>query len=208
MTDLKPVILAAGDSSRMGFPKALLPLGAGTFLTRILDTLDELELSAACVILGSHEARIRPQLTARRTDVLVNPNPERGQFSSMRLALENLTPDCRGCLLWPVDQPLISTGLVRSLIHLFLSSTAFLAMPVCAGKAGHPAIFGQGLIAELLAAPADANPKLIIAGHKAHAVWLPTEERGTVEDMDTPEDYFRLTGESLASALSRRAQEK
>ncbi len=206
MTDIKPVILAAGDSARMGFPKALLPLGAGTFLTHILDTLDALKLPAAWIVLGSHEAMIRPHLNARRADVLVNPNPERGQFSSMRLALENLAPDCIGCLLWPVDQPLISTALVRSLIRLFLHSTASLAMPDCSGKAGHPAIFGRNLIAELLAAPPEANPKFIIAGHKVHAVWLPTEERNTVEDVDTPEDYLRLTGETLASALARQAR--
>ncbi len=208
MTDITPVILAAGDSSRMGFPKALLPLEAGTFLTHILDTLDALELSAARVILGSHEARIRPHLTLRRVHVLVNLNPERGQFSSMRLALEHLAPACRGCLIWPVDQPLISAALVHSLIQLFLNSKASLALPDCAGKPGHPAIFGPELIAELLAAPPDANPKLIIAGHKAHALWLPTEEMNTVEDIDTPEDYCRLTGETLASALARRAHEK
>ncbi len=208
MTDITPVILAAGDSSRMGFPKALLPLGSATFLGHILDTLDTLELPAACVILGSHESTIRPHLSSRRVRILVNPNPERGQFSSMRLALENLAPDCTGCLLWPVDQPLISAALVRSLIHLFLNSTASLAMPDCTGKGGHPAIFGRGLIAELVAAPPDANPKLIVARHKIGTVWLPTEERSTVEDIDTPEDYYRLTGETLASALERRAHGK
>ncbi len=206
MTEITPVILAAGDSSRMGFPKALLPLGAGTFLGHILDTLDELKLPATRVILGNQETRIRPLLISRRVHIHVNPNPERGQFSSMRLALENLPPDCRGCLMWPVDQPLISAALVRSLIRLFLNSTASLAMPDRGGKAGHPAIFGRGLIAELLAAPPDANPKLIVARHKSGAVRLPTEDRGTVEDIDTPEDYLRLTGETLASALAQRAQ--
>jgi len=126
----------------------------------------------------------------------------------MRLALENLDPECRGCLLWPVDQPLISAALVRSLIHLFLRSTASLAMPDCAGKPGHPALIGPVLIAELLAAPPDANPKHIVARHKAGAVWLPAEEMNTVEDIDTPEDYCRLTGETLASALARRAHGK
>lgn len=204
MADIAPVILAAGDSSRMGFPKALLPLGAGTFLTHILDTLDTLDLQAARVVLGRHETLIRPMLISRRVHVLVNPSPERGQFSSMHQALESLSPGCAGCLIWPVDQPAISAGLVRGLLQLFLNSSASLAMPSCKGKAGHPVIFGGGLITELLAAPPDANPKLIIAGHRDGAAYLPTEERNTVEDIDDPDDYFKLTGEDLKSALARQ----
>ncbi len=204
MTYIPPVILAAGDSARMGFPKALLPLGESTFLAHILDVLNAVELPIPRVVLGRHDSLIRPLLTSRRTRVLVNPAPERGQFSSMRLALEDLEPDCAGCLLWPVDQPLISARLVRELLDLFLKSTAALAMPMCMGKTGHPAIFGRDLIAELLAAPAAANPKTIIAGHKANAVRLPTEERNTIEDIDNPEDYYRFTGETLAAALARR----
>lgn len=204
MTGITPVILTAGDSARMGFPKALLPLGPGTFLTRILDTLDSLGLPTARVILGRHETLIRPLLISRRAHALVNPRPERGQFSSMRLALDSLDADCRGCLLWPVDQPAIPALLVQGLIRLFLNSSASLAMPSCMGKGGHPAIFGRALIAELLAAPPDANPKAIVAAHKAGAVLLPTEERNTIEDIDDPEDYFRLTGETLDAALARR----
>ncbi|MBZ5498096.1 MAG: nucleotidyltransferase family protein [Acidobacteriia bacterium] len=204
MKIITPVVLAAGDSSRMGYPKALLPLGDDTFLTRILKTLDALELPAARVVLGIHEFRIQPLLISRKVRVLTNPNPERGQVSSLRLALEDLDPDCGGCLIWPVDQPLVSIELVRNLIQLFQGSSAPLAMPRCEGKAGHPAIFGPMLIEELLSAPPDGSPKLIVARHKSQAAWLETSEKGSVEDVDTPEDYFRLTGETPASALAKR----
>jgi molybdenum cofactor cytidylyltransferase len=204
MINITPVILAAGDSARMGHPKALLPLGAETFLTRILATLKELDLADARVILGTHEPQIRPLLLSCQVRILVNPNPERGQFSSMRLALENLDSGCRGCLIWPVDQPLISPGLVRDLIRLFWRISAPLVMPVYSGKTGHPALFGRVLIDELLAAPPDANPKLIIAKYKIEAAQLPCDEGGTVEDIDTPDDYLRLTGESLPLALARQ----
>jgi molybdenum cofactor cytidylyltransferase len=203
MFDVVPVILAAGESSRMSFPKALLPLGPDTFLTRILKTLRTLPLPAALVILGSHASRIEPLMASHQVRVFVNPHPEQGQFSSMRLALENLHPECSGCLIWPVDQPLVSAALVHELIRFFLNSDAALALPDYEGMAGHPTIFGKALIGELLAAPSGANPKLIVARHKKNAVWLPTDERGTVEDIDTPEDYLRLTGETLTAALAR-----
>jgi molybdenum cofactor cytidylyltransferase len=203
MTDIVPVILAAGDSSRMGFPKALLPLGPDAFLTRILKTLEEIPLPAVLVILGRDAHRIGPRLASHHVRVLINHHPELGQFSSMRMALENLPPQCSGCLVWPVDQPLVSAAFVHELIRLFRNSEASLALPACVGKAGHPTIFGKALIAELLAAPPGANPKAIVARHKKSAIWLPTDEKGTVEDCDTPEDYLRLTGETLAAALAR-----
>jgi len=203
MLNIVPLILAAGDSSRMGYPKALLPLGSETFLTRILTALEPLELGMARVVLGVHESFIRPLLAGRSVRILINPDPSRGQISSMKLGAENLDPDCAGCLIWPVDQPLIPAELVRSLIQLFVNTAVPLVLPSCRGRAGHPAIFGRTLIEELLAAPIDASPKLIVARHRAEAAWLTTEETGTIEDIDTPEDYFRLTGETVESALAK-----
>jgi len=204
MQDIIPVVLAAGDSSRMGHPKALLPLGTDTFLTHILKTLSTLRLPDARVVLGIHEPAIRLLLVSLRVDILINPDPAGGQISSMKLAARSLDPVCRGCLIWPVDQPLVSADLVRSLIRLFRKSAAPLALPCFAGQAGHPVIFGRALIDELLAASPDANPKLIVARYKSEAAWLPTNEPGTVEDIDTPDDYHKHTGETLESALARR----
>lgn len=188
----------------MGFPKALLPLGPDTFLTHILNTLDQVNLHGARVVLGLHEPLIRTVLAKYDVSILVNPDPARGQASSIRLAAQGLDPDCPGCLIWPVDQPLVSPELVHSLIGLFANSGASLALPRCRGIAGHPAILGRPLIEELLAGPADANPKLVVARYRPAAAWLQTEETGTIEDFDTPEDYLRLMGEPLESALARR----
>ncbi len=204
MTSVVPIILAAGDSARMGFPKALLPVGQDTFLTRILDTLDQAGLSDPRVVLGAHASLIRPTLANYAASILVNPNPARGQGSSVRLGVQGLDPDCPGCLIWPVDQPLISPDLVRGLAGLFAISMKPLVLPRCQDKPGHPAIFGRSLIEELLAAPADASPKLVVARHRRRAAWLQTDETGVIEDIDTPKDYFRIIGESLESALARR----
>jgi len=204
MQSITPVVLAAGDSSRMGYPKALLPLGPDTFLTHILKTLDTLRLPEARVVLGTHEPAIHPLLLSWRVKVIINPDPAGGQISSMRLAAQRLDPTCRGCLIWPVDQPLVSASLVRSLISLFHRSAAPLALPCFQGRTGHPVVFGRVLIEELLAAPPNANPKLIVSRYKSEAARLMTSESGTVEDIDTPEDYGKHMGETLAAALARR----
>jgi molybdenum cofactor cytidylyltransferase len=204
MTDITPIILAAGDSSRMGgFPKALLPLGSVTFLTRILETLSYAGLHNSWVVLGSQESTIRPLLGSTNARALVNPEPERGQFSSLRLALENLQGASTACLIWPVDQPMVSAALVMDLARLFERSCSQLAMPRFQGRPGHPAIFGARLIAELLCLPLEANPKVVVEKYKSGAAWLDTDEAGVLDDIDTPEDYYRATGETLASALKR-----
>ncbi len=135
MVKIMPIVLAAGDSSRMGgFPKALLPLGQNTFLGHILEVLLAAGLSGCHVILGSREQEIRPVAAAHNARITVNPQPERGQFSSLRLALDMLDAACDGCLVWPVDQPRIPPELVRSLAALFQGSAAQLALPRRRGR--------------------------------------------------------------------------
>ena len=208
MHNIVPLILAAGESSRIGFPKALLPLGEDTFLTHILRTLRSADLPNARIVLGAHESQIRPFLDNHRVEVHINPDPSRGQIYSIQLAAGNLDSAVAGCLIWPVDHPLVTAGLLEDLVALFENTAAPLAMPRCGGQAGHPAIFGRSLIAELLAEPPGANPKGIVARHRAEAVWLPTTERGTIEDVDTPDDYYRIAGETLSSALERQNSRK
>ncbi len=203
MGGVTPIILAAGDSSRMGYPKALLPLGKDVFLTRILDTTKQLGLAAPRVVLGNQVEAIRPSLRGYRAVIVLNPDPERGQGSSIRLALNKLDRWANAVLIWPVDQPIVSSGLVRELLELFYHSGTSLAMPRCHGVPGHPAVFGRALIEDMLSSALDMNPKVIVARYKSGAAWLDTEETGTVEDIDTPEDYRRIVGESLDAVWSR-----
>jgi molybdenum cofactor cytidylyltransferase len=190
---LVPIVLAAGDSTRMGVPKALLALEEGTFLSKILATLDSLNLSAPVVVLGRHAPLIQGNLAGRPAKVVVNPHPERGQISSLQLAMRSLEP-CAGCLVWPVDQPAVRAAVVRGLVRIFFGSGALIAMPVSGGKRGHPAIFGSRLFDEFLAVPTGAGPKALIARHEEETVLYETDDRATVEDIDTPEDYARLVG--------------
>src|SRR5512135_3167077 len=129
-----PIVLAAGDSSRMGYPKALLPTGSHTFLSLILDTLGSACPGAVTVVVGRHAEQIRSRTVASNVRFLVNPRPELGQISSIQLALGNLERDRAGCLIWPVDHPMVSAALVRGLIGAFQDSQAWIVVPVCGGR--------------------------------------------------------------------------
>jgi molybdenum cofactor cytidylyltransferase len=201
LKNIAPVILAAGDSTRMGYPKALLPFGKGTFLRKILETLAWLELAEPFVVVGKDADRIAPTVVPFRASILVNPEPGRGQLSSMQLALAALDAEHEGCLFWPVDQPSVAETVVRGLVRLFEDSGALLTLPVCNGRRGHPAIFRRELFNELLTAPIGEGPKRIVTGYEHKTALFPCLDLATIHDVDTPEDYLALTGVELETSL-------
>jgi molybdenum cofactor cytidylyltransferase len=203
MSFIAPIILAAGDSTRMGYPKALLPLGNDTFLTRILRTLRNVELAKPVIILGRTASIIKPQIGEWPADVLINPDPDRGQLSSIQLALSYLDAKYVAGLIWPVDQPGVSEDLVRRLVQLFVSSKPKIAFPIHGDRRGHPAIFHRTLFQEFMDAALEEGPKGILLRHQNTTAVLPAEESACFLDIDTPEEYRIFTGEDLDSALAR-----
>ena len=203
ITSIAPIILAAGDSSRMGYPKALLPLGEYTFLTHILKTVQQIGLSNPVVILGKAAELIQPRIQNWPALVRINPDPDRGQLSSIQLGLSSLDSGVQAGMIWPVDQPAVSEDLVRKLVQLFLQSEPMIAFPKCGDKRGHPAIFHRALFQEFMATPLEEGPKNILLRHQQQTAELPTVETAAVQDIDTPADYETLTGKSVQSALER-----
>jgi molybdenum cofactor cytidylyltransferase len=203
---ITPIILAAGDSKRMGYPKALLPIGDTTFLGRILGTIRSVGLTSPLVVLGRAAALIRPAIQKWPVRIIVNPDPDRGQLSSIQLGISSLDANAQACMLWPADQPAVSEEMVSDLVRLYLHSQHLMAFPKFGGKRGHPAIFHQALFREFLAVPLEEGPKKMISGYQEDIAELPTDESAVIHDIDTPWDYELLTGESLESALARRGK--
>lgn len=204
LASIAPIILAAGDSARMGYPKALLPLDDEVFLTRILRILREVGLPNPTIVLGKAAPVIQSRILGWSADIRINADPGRGQLSSLQLALSALRPEYDAGLIWPVDHPAVSEGLVRGLLQRYISSESVIACPVFEGKRGHPAIFHRDLFREFLEAPLEEGPKKIVLRYQQHTVLLPTCEPAAVQDVDTPSEYQALTGESLAAALRKR----
>jgi molybdenum cofactor cytidylyltransferase len=203
VSSIAPIILAAGDSTRMGYPKALLPLGDEIFITRILGVIRKAGLWRPIIILGNAAPIIQPRIQDWPADIRINPDPGRGQLSSIQLALSHVAPEFDAGLIWPVDQPAVSEHLVCRLTQLFITSGSRIAFPKCGGRRGHPAIFHRSLFEEFMDAPLEEGPKKILLHHEHETAILPTEESAAVQDIDTPADYQTLTGESLEAALAR-----
>jgi molybdenum cofactor cytidylyltransferase len=185
------VILSAGESSRMGQPKALLPIASQTFIERIVGALRRAGLEKIIVVLGHHAEALRQSIAPLGVTILVNADYKQGQLSSLQTAVRHLWQDenCIGMLVHLVDHPYIDAPLVNALIERFEASGKPIAVPRFHGKRGHPVIFARSLFNELLSAPQDQGAKAVVNAHRHETFEFETEDEGITVDIDTPELY-------------------
>ena len=200
------VVLAGGASSRMGGrPKALLPTGHGdeTFLTRIVATLREGGVDDVVVVAGYHQEAIgrAAALIAAPVRVLHNPAPERGQLSSLLVALKAIDhPGVRAMLVTLVDLPLVSSATVRAVLEGYQRTGSPIVRPARDGLHGHPILFDRSLFDELRRADPERGAKPVVRAHAADGLEVEIEDEGAFADVDTPEDYERVFGMRLPAA--------
>jgi molybdenum cofactor cytidylyltransferase len=185
------VVLSGGESSRMGRPKALLPIEGQTFIEKIVGALKQSGIERIVVVLGFNADEMRRQVEHLPVEIIVNTDYQQGQLSSLHAAIRYLQPagDCEGMLVHLVDHPYIDPQLVRVMVQRFAESKSMIIVPRHQGKRGHPVLFSRALFGELLAAPLDQGAKTVVNAHRAETVEIDTEDVGITLDIDTPELY-------------------
>ena len=130
------VVLSAGESSRMGRPKALLPIEGETFIGRIVGSLKRTQVGKILVVLGHKADQLAAAIGPLPVEILINPNYQLGQLSSLQVAVRTLLsdPDCDGMLVHLVDHPYIDASLVDRMIRQFYESKKDIVVPRCRGK--------------------------------------------------------------------------
>jgi CTP:molybdopterin cytidylyltransferase MocA len=191
------IILAAGASSRMGSPKALLEYRGESFIQRLVRVL-----SPACdrviVVLGYHAADIRPGVPGSAV-VTINPAPERGQLSSLQTGLAVLPAEFDGFLFTPVDSPAVESETVERLAQEFRrrDPATLLVIPriqtPSGPKRGHPVFAARAIAEELLGLPATAMASEVIHGHIPQTVYVDVNDPGILTDIDDRDAYRRLS---------------
>ncbi|MBM3774733.1 MAG: nucleotidyltransferase family protein [Acidobacteria bacterium] len=190
---LAGLILAGGESRRMGFPKALLSFGGSSFADHLVDLL-----AAVCapviVVVGAHAEAIRAGMRSPSPALVVeNPDWRRGQLSSLQCGLRALPPDCRGVVFTPVDHPNIQPATLAALLEA--GGRAAVAIPRCQGRRGHPVYISQAVAEEVLALSAPASAREAIRRDPDRICYVDVEDSGILDDVDDPETYSRLTGQ-------------
>lgn len=194
------LVLAAGRSTRMGRPKALLPCGpeGESFIARVVRTLRAGGVPDVLVVGRPDDRQLRDELD-RLTPApryVVNPDPDRGQLSSLIAGLSVADrPGVRGLLVMPVDIPSIRPGTVEAVCQAFSATSAPIVRAACGGRHGHPVIFARRVFDELRHADPAAGAKAVLRAHAGEVVDVEVNDPGVLIDVDAPEDYERLFGD-------------
>jgi len=189
------VILAAGSSTRMGADKALLAWRGRTFLEVAIDSLKPVT-DFVLVVAGDNAELLRPVVDAAGAFLVVNPHPEGGQFSSLRLGLQQVLNRGRdAAVVTLVDRPPAEVATLDLLRRAFIESEAqvWAVVPECEGRHGHPIVLGREMISALLQAPAESNARQVQHAYQDHVFYLPVADRAIVENINTPEEYQRIS---------------
>jgi molybdenum cofactor cytidylyltransferase len=190
------IVLAAGASTRMGRPKAFLPMTpGGTMLGRVVGTLADAGIAPLVVVARDPLAVQDAWSDPRAVDVrlVVNPQPDRGQLSSLVCGIEAIDPSVPAVMMTLVDVPLVRLTTVAALLRAWERDRAVLVRPLYDGRHGHPVIFGRRLLDALAQGDLVHGAKPIVRSFSRDAVNVPVGDPGVLIDLDTPEEYARRT---------------
>ena len=203
------LILAAGESSRMGTDKALLPwppVPQGTVASSGHSLLSAAILAfksftqSVVVVAGKNANNIAPVVSANGALLVRNPAPERGQFSSLQVGLrEVLARGYDAAMIVPVDCPPLSAATLERLCASFeqaLSVGKWAVAPENNGKHGHPLLAGRALIEAFLQAPSTSNARAVKSTCVQNIEYIPVPDALVRADVNTPEEYAALAAQA------------
>ena len=183
------LILAAGESKRMGSPKALLDFHGETFLDRLIGVFSDF-CAPVVVVLGCDAARIRSEVKhPERVIFAENQDYRLGQLSSMQCGLRAVPETAEGILFTLVDHPNVRPSTIQALLA---PPATPLAIPRFQGRRGHPIYFRRDLVPEFLALPSDSQAKLVVSRHAGDVRYADLDDPGILDDVDDPAAYRRL----------------
>jgi molybdenum cofactor cytidylyltransferase len=194
------VILAAGESSRMGRDKALLPWppgapGRGTFLSATIELLQP-PSDLVIVVAGKNAGSLQTIVDAAAAYLVVNRHPERGQFSSLQIGLQEVLNHGRdAAIIALVDRPPAQPRTLSRLCEAFRDAyekDKWAVVPEHDGRHGHPILIGREMIEVFLRAPANSTAREVEHSLQTHILYVPVDDPNVVANVNTPEDYERL----------------
>lgn len=192
MSRVAGVVPAAGRSTRMGRPKALLDAGGGrTFVERVAATLARGGCTPVVVVVRDPAGEAGTLARRVGARVVANPEPAGGLVASVRAALRALPSPVGGIAVLPVDHPLVDPATVEELLAAFDGAAWDAAVPVHAGRRGHPVVLGRALFRALLDEEMADGISALLERDPGRVREVPVEDEGVLADIDTPDAYRR-----------------
>ncbi len=188
------VILAAGNSRRMGCTKALLDINGRTFVEQIIDRLDSSGFRHRYIVLGENYDEVSQTVNLMDCNIIRNEYPERGQLYSLQLAISNLWLDHAGMMVTLVDHPLVTIDTYRQMNLYIQANPHQIIVPRFSNRKGHPVFFPERVFRKLMSTPLAEGARTVVNDPKEEVLYLDVEDEGILQDIDTPEKYEQIIG--------------
>jgi molybdenum cofactor cytidylyltransferase len=189
MGAIRSIILAAGESKRMGFPKMLLMFNGKTMIENVLDNVTESDSDSILVVLGSGRSGLIGIVSKYDVKHCYNINYREGMLSSVQCGFRNLPPDTEAVLVFQGDQPFITPEVINSVIDAYRSSGKGIIIPVYKGKRGHPLLLDSKYKDQIDTLDPDKGLRSVTYIHSSDIYEVETDEPGILRDFDTYDDY-------------------
>jgi len=184
------ILLAAGESKRMGKPKLLLPFGKGTILGQTIDNLLSSKVNEIIVVVGYRAQEMIKAIANRPVKVVVNPIYHQGMSTSIIVGLNLVDNKAQRLMIALADQPLINNKIFNRLVEESLGANKGITIPIYRGKRGNPIIFSTKYKEKLLSLKGDVGGKQIIKQHPDDILEVAIDSKSINIDIDTMGNYY------------------
>jgi len=170
-------------------PKALLRYNNKTFLEIISEKLFFSGTGKVFIVLGYYADVIKKEINFEKETIIINPEPGRGQLSSLHTAIGHMPDEVTAIMVTLADLPLIDISTFRKLIQSWSLKSNMIHVPVTDNRRGHPVIFPRRFFNDLLLAPPEAGARYVVRNNPASVMEVDVRDKYIFRDFDTMEDY-------------------
>ena len=184
------VVLAAGESKRMGEPKLLLPLAGRTMIEAVVEQALASRAKRTAVVLGAERERIEMQISRFPVEIIFNPDYKSGMLSSVIRGMAALPGSAQAALILLADQPFITCGIIDAVIAAYEENKKGIVLPVHEGRRGHPLLLGMRYREEIGRLNPEIGLKELLRNHPGDIFEVPVRDGAVLRDIDDRDDYF------------------
>ena len=186
---INAIVLAAGESRRMGKLKPLLRFKDKTFLDQIISALRASDADRITIVLGAGAEMVKNSIDLSGTNIVINKDYKKGQLSSLTAAIKDTPQETDAILVCLVDNPFITKEVINKIIAKFKETNNPIIIPVFNRQRGHPTLFSRSLFSELVNAPKEQGARYVLYSNEENVLELEISEGTILMGIDTPEDY-------------------
>ena len=191
MGEIWAIILAAGESKRMGFPKMLLTFNGRTMIENIIANISESKVDTIMVVLGAYRETLVEHIGKLAVRYCYNDNYRKGMLSSVQCGFKNLPSDYKAVLVFQGDQPLITPNVINAVIETYLSSDKGIVIPAYKGRRGHPILISRKYNNKIQKLSPIKGLCSLAYKFPGDVLEVDTNESGILRDFDTYEEYHK-----------------